>query len=328
MFTLRYFLTAGLLVLGAASCSKKEEPTPPAPTTGTIEGTVSPANALTGVTATNTGGLTFPTVPAASGAFTIANLSPGTYTLTFDARTGFLTPATRSVVVVAGQSAAAGTVLVTPQPVGSITGTINPAGAVTRVEATAANGTQTSAVPNPAGAFTVSSTLGTATVHFVMAAGFLQLADQAVTLTVGAPTVALGTINASPQPAAGTMAFLINGASYSASTTTVSVSAGGVLRIEGLSPNGQTPTKIVLSAGSFTGVGTYTLGGAAANNFGQLIPLASSQNIYQTSTTAPGGTLTISTYNASSRIVAGTFSFTTATPAVVAVTSGQFNLVF
>ena len=327
MFTFRHFLTAGLLVLSATSCSKKEEPTPPVPTTGAIEGTISPANAVAGVTATNTGGLTFPSVPA-SGAFKIANLTPGTYTLTFDASTGFLTPSSRSVVVVAGQSATAGTVLVMPVPAASITGTINPASAVTRVEVTAATGTLTSAVPSSTGAFTVGSTLGTASVHFVMAAGFAQLPDQTVTPTVSAPTVALGTINASPLPAVGSLNYSINGTPYIATSTTVAVSTGGILRIEGLSPNGQTPTKLVLSAGSFNGVGTYTLGGTAANNFGQLIPLSSPQSIYQTSTTSPGGTLTISAYSASSRTIAGTFNFTTATPATVLVTNGQFNLTF
>ena len=314
-------------MLSAAACSKKETPAP-APTTGAIEGTITPANALTSVTATNVGGLTFPAVPTAAGVFTVPNLVPGTYTLTFDARMGFLTPTSRSVVVIAGQTATAGTVIVAPEPPGSITGTINPANAVTRVEVTAANGTQTSAVPGPSGAFTVSAALGTSSVHFVMAAGFTQLPDQTATPTATAPTASLGTINASAMPAVGMLTYSINGTSYVASSSTVTAAMGGILRIEGLSPNGQTPTKLVLSVGSFSGVGTYTLGGPAVNNFGQLIPLQSPQSVYQTSTTSPGGTLTVSSYSATSRTIAGTFSFTTQTPAAVYVTNGQFNLSF
>ena len=407
MYTFRNFLAAGLLILSAAACSKKEEPTPaPAPTTGSIEGTISPANALTSVTATNVGGLTFPSVPAASGVFTVANLSPGTYLLTFAARTGFLTPASRSVAVVAGQTAPAGTVVVAPEPPAGVSGTINPVGAVTQVEVTAANGTLTSAVPGANGAFSVSTALGGATVHFVVATGFVQVPNQTVTLTPAAPIALLGTINvgaytitgtvnpsnavtrvevtaangaltsgsptagdfevsaslgtsrvhfvmaagyaalsdrtvtltasspvallgyiyASPLPTVGTLTYDINGSTYTATSTTVSAAAGGILRIDGLSPNAQTPLRLVLSAGSFSGVGTYTLGGTNTNNFGQLILLQNTQYIYQTSTTGPSGTLTISAYNAAARTIAGTFSFNTATPTVVPITNGRFNL--
>ena len=326
LFTFRNFLAAGLLVVSAAACTKKEDPAP-GPTTGGIEGIITPANALTEVTATNAGGLTFPAVLAASG-FTVANLGPGTYTLTFEARTGFLTPVGRTVAVVAGQTATAGTVVVRPEPPGSITGTISPAGAVTLVEVTGATGTLTSAVPGPAGNFSVSATLGTSSVRFVMAPRFVQVPNQTVTLTATAPTAALGTISATPQPATGSLTYDINGQPYVAATTTVAATTGGILRIEGLSPNASTPTKIVLSAGNFAGVGTYTLGGAAANNFGQLIPLQSPQSVYQTSTTSPGGTLTVSAYNAAARTITGTFSFTTQTPATVLVTNGQFNLTF
>lgn len=330
MSTLRNFLAAGLLVLSAAACTKKEDPAPPAPptpTTGAIEGIITPANTLTGVTATTPGGLTFPGVAAASG-FTVAKLAPGTYTLTFDARTGFLTPNSRTVQVVAGQTADAGTVLVVVEPPGSITGTISPANAVARVEVTAATGMLTSAVPGPAGTFSVSAVLGTSSVRFVMASGFVQLPNQTATPTATAPVVALGNINATPLPAVGTFDYEINGIPYVATTTTVAATAGGILRIEGLSPNGQVPTRLVLSAGNFSGVGTYTLGGSAANNFGQLIPLQNPQSVFQTSTTTPGGTLAISAYNATARTITGTFSFTTATPNAVFVTNGRFNLTF
>ena len=120
---------SALLLTATVSCSKKEA-TPPAPvaTTGNMEGTVSPANALATVTATNGNGITFLTTPnATTGAFAFANLAPGRYSLTFTPASGFGVPATRAVDVVAGQTAAAGTVLVQGDgtPRGTITWTVD-----------------------------------------------------------------------------------------------------------------------------------------------------------------------------------------------------------
>jgi|GEM_PF-1539734 len=93
--------------LSSCSSDKKEDPQP---TTGSLAGTVNPAGSLTKVTATDAGGLTFVATPNASGAFTIADLKPGIYELSFTPATGYLQPGTRNITIVAGQKAAAGTV--------------------------------------------------------------------------------------------------------------------------------------------------------------------------------------------------------------------------
>jgi hypothetical protein len=113
-FLLRFGLVLALAgslpvaaVLTSCSSDKKEDP---APTTGSLAGTISPAGSITKVTATDAGGLTFTTTPEASGAFAIADLKPGEYELSFTTATGYLAPGNRSITIVAGQKAAAGTV--------------------------------------------------------------------------------------------------------------------------------------------------------------------------------------------------------------------------
>ena len=73
---------------------------------------MSPAGALSKVTATDAGGLTFVATPDAAGAFSIKDLQPGSYTLTFAPATGYTAPADRSITIVAGQNVGAGTVSV------------------------------------------------------------------------------------------------------------------------------------------------------------------------------------------------------------------------
>lgn len=94
-------------MLNSCSSDKKDDPQP---TTGSLAGTVSPANGLTKVTATDGGGLTFVATPGTNGAFTIADLKPGEYTLSFTPASGYAQPGNRSITIVAGQQAAAGTV--------------------------------------------------------------------------------------------------------------------------------------------------------------------------------------------------------------------------
>lgn len=110
----RYFLLL-LLLPFVVACAKKEsdQPAPaPAPTTGSITGSVSPADALKSVTASMAGGLTFVGIPTATGTFAFDKLAPGSYTLSFEPNLGYLVPASRTIVVVAGSAAAAGVVTV------------------------------------------------------------------------------------------------------------------------------------------------------------------------------------------------------------------------
>ncbi|GAA3950748.1 hypothetical protein [Hymenobacter algoricola] len=110
---LALIVLAGLFA--TTSCHKtKDDPTPTGPITGAIEGSISPAGAIATVTATSPGGLTFLATPnAATGAFSLPNLAPDSYTLSFTAAAGYLEPATRKISVLAGPATVAGTVVAT-----------------------------------------------------------------------------------------------------------------------------------------------------------------------------------------------------------------------
>lgn len=101
---------AGAAPLTFSSCSKSKTEDPD-PTTGSIKGTVSPVGAITKVMALDSGGLTFITTPDAStGAFTLEKLAPGSYILNFTAAPGYATPYSRTINVLLGQTANAGTI--------------------------------------------------------------------------------------------------------------------------------------------------------------------------------------------------------------------------
>jgi hypothetical protein len=99
-----------LLLTTNCSSDKKEDPQP---TTGSLAGTITPAGAISIVTAIDGGGLTFLATPDAStGAFSIADLKPGSYLLRFTPTAGYNTPTERNITIVAGEKAAAGIVAV------------------------------------------------------------------------------------------------------------------------------------------------------------------------------------------------------------------------
>lgn len=95
--------------LSSCSSDKKEDPKP---TTGSLVGTISPAGSISTVTATDAGGLTFLATPdATTGAFSITDLKPGQYKLFFTTTPGYAQLGERSITVVAGEKAAAGTIV-------------------------------------------------------------------------------------------------------------------------------------------------------------------------------------------------------------------------
>lgn len=118
------FTAATVIMLTITGCTgSKDDPTP-AVTTGTISGMVSPAGSITTVTATSASGQMATATPVAStGAYSFASLAAGTYGLTFAPATGYVAPAARpGVVVMTGQTTAAGTTTVSPTSPGGAAG--------------------------------------------------------------------------------------------------------------------------------------------------------------------------------------------------------------
>ena len=240
-------------ILSSCSSDKTEDPKP---TTGSLAGTVSPAGAIGKVTATDAGGLTFVGTPdATTGAFSITDLKPGNYTLSFTPTAGYVAPAERTITIVAGEKVAAGTVSVESD-------------------------------------------------------GSLR---------------------------SGTLNWRVDGTSYTATTVTGSIGdlgmGGKTLSIEATAVNGSTSDQLSLVVGSFTpAVGTYELGNvyyrsAAYQRTSGGIITATYGGQYMAS-----GTVTISSYDASTRTLTGTFGFSAAgqgsTSGILDVSNGTFTLRF
>jgi hypothetical protein len=115
-------LVVGAIALGSAllgtSCTTKtgELPTPEIPVGPSITGAVQPAGAVLGVSLADTAThqRLFSTAPNSQGAYQFAAVSPGTYELYFDKRTGYVRPRQRRVRVTAGQTTAVPVVVVVP----------------------------------------------------------------------------------------------------------------------------------------------------------------------------------------------------------------------
>ena len=336
----RFLFLALALPLSFLSCSKKEDAAP-APTTGTVEGTVSPAGALTTVTATNAGGLTFLAAPnATTGAFSLPNLAPGTYQLSFAPAATFAAPAARSVTVVAGQTASAGTVVVSPAPptTGTLTGTISPAGAVTLVRVTnGSTGAVLTVVPSAGtGAFSVANLLpGTYTLDFTPAGGYDAPASRTIAVTAGA-AAAVGTVLVALDSTikSGTMTWTVNGATYSTTVVSGRVDARS-FTVRGASTTGNAADEVYFNlenpgGTSLGGPGTYSLTRIMYTNAYYArtvggIPTLRFEVDYNRGT----GTVVVNTDDPVARIVSGTFGFQGFAPNGVNtanITNGTFSI--
>lgn len=222
-------LAFGLLVsasLAAASCSKKDDPQVQAqPTTATLSGQITPAGAITTVTATNASGKTATATPTSTGTYSFPGLTPGTYTLTFAPATGYTAPAAATVTLAAGGTTAPATTVAAVPVTATLSGQISPAGAITTVTATIAGGTAVTATPSSTGAYSFPGlTPGTYTLTFAPATGYTAPSATTVTLVAGGTTVPTTTVAATP-----TTATLSGQVSPAGSVTTVTATnAGGV----------------------------------------------------------------------------------------------------
>ncbi|WP_460611376.1 hypothetical protein [Hymenobacter terrigena] len=156
MHPLRFLLMllAGCLLFLTA-CSKKEDPAAPAP--GGISGQVTPANAVTTVTAAGPGGTSATAAVTTTGTFQFTGLAAGSYVLSFAPAATYIAPAPATAVVTAGATTQVPAVAV-QQTSGSLSGTIAPAGAVTLVTVTEATTRfSATATPTSTGAFSFPS---------------------------------------------------------------------------------------------------------------------------------------------------------------------------
>lgn len=110
-FSYHFLLLSAFVLQLCISCTKKDDTAPLAPTTGTLSGVVKPIGSIASITATASGGQLLTLIPnAATGAFSLKNLAPDTYSFNFSATTGFVAPAGQTAAVIAGRNTALDTV--------------------------------------------------------------------------------------------------------------------------------------------------------------------------------------------------------------------------
>ena len=239
------FVLIGLpLAFGAVSCTKTPaDPapvTPPAPTTGSLTGTVSPAGSISTVTATSAGGLTFPVAPDGSGGFRFEALVPGVYTLSFAPAAGFAAPASRSLTVVAGATAAAGTVAVSPY-VAVLRGTVSwetggqtytassLSGSLATITATAQTGNQADILTlnlpglNGVGTYRLENQNQQNNASYIISNGGVPAASYSTAVVGGLNgTVTVTSYDAAARTMSGTFGFVATNRVYTYATLTVS----------------------------------------------------------------------------------------------------------
>jgi hypothetical protein len=204
------FFATTTLVLSSCGDSKKPDPAP-APTTGTLNGQITPANSVTSVTATSTStpATTATATPNASGAYTFSTLAAGIYTLSFTPATGFAAPNNLNIVVVTAGGITTAPPVTTPRG-GTVNGQITPANAISTVTAVSASNSNqiATATPSASGAYTFRLAAGTYTLRFTPATGFTAPPNQTIGVNDGG--------NTTPSPtrvtqSGGTATFSIDG---------------------------------------------------------------------------------------------------------------------
>lgn len=115
---MRYFysLLMSVSLVGTtlfSGCGSQSDPAP-MPSTGTVNGIITPPGSINTITATNSVNQSTAVVtPDTSGAYSFKILAPGTYTLTYKAASGYDSPMPQAVVVTAGATTMAAAVIVT-----------------------------------------------------------------------------------------------------------------------------------------------------------------------------------------------------------------------
>ena len=160
-------------------------------TGGHISGTISPAGAVTSVTAISGSNAPYTASLAANGTFKFSDLPAGTYTVSFTTSTDYMPLSSKTVTVNAGVVSDMGFIVSSLIDPGSITGIINPIGASVSITA---NNTNFATTSYDNGVFKFSKLpAGTYTINFTPQTGFLAPANQTITITKG-QNVDVGTV--------------------------------------------------------------------------------------------------------------------------------------
>jgi probable HAF family extracellular repeat protein len=306
--------------------------------TGSLQVTITPPGAITAGAMWELNGGT----PLASGTI-VSGLSPGTYTVTFTDASGYTTPGSQTVTIVAGATTPATGVYVAVVSSGAIQVTLSPVGAVTAGAMWQLNG----GTPQSTGTILGGLAPGTYTVSFTAVAGYVTPGNQSVTVTSGVtslvtgvytPVVSAGSLKVTIVPAGAVAAgatWSVNGGSPQTSGTTLGLPPGtyslSFSTIAGYTT--PTTTTVTISSNALTTItGTYVMPGTSGSLMVTLNPVAAvlggakwqlNGGTLQASGTTLAG-LAPGTYTVSFTTVSG---YVTPSPRTVVIVANQTRIV-
>ena len=283
-----------LISAGLCSCDKNSSLTPGtdtaigmpgAPGTGIqreVSGTIDPKGAATAAsisTAVNGQTVSYETIPDKDGYFKFTELATGMYTLHLTPASGYTEPTDIQVTIGPDSNKVSlGIIKITkPLEYGSISGTVSPAEAATRVVISYTDGTNTPSMlsvspDSHTGNFNFTDVpSGSYTMRFTMAKGFISPDDQTVQVIAGGNT-RVGNISFTENQLISFLTFKISGAGktwnrYAVNTTnSVSLAATydsselsiiGSHKTGSMHTMGGTDERLTIKLKNVTGPGTY-----------------------------------------------------------------------
>ncbi|WP_303311188.1 hypothetical protein [Hymenobacter sp. BT730] len=298
--------------------------------TGSITGSVFPSVSISSVEALHSGGAKHTAIPDPSGGgYNFSNIAVGNYTLTFTPADGYVAPAPVPANVSEGSTTYVGPTTVKSN-LGAIRGQISPFTAIKNVVATNSNGKTYNVIPESSnGQFTLFVEAGTYTLSFIPVNGYDAPAERSVTVIAeGNTNVDLVNVSKTVNTVTGTMTWVFNGVTYSATKLQCTI-IGGELFIAGDAINGNNTEHVDIETNPqlpvFSGVGGYKIGNPLMAHYdrsGAMIPL-----YYGFPTT---GYMTVTSFSSSARTIKGIFEFSATgihgTSGTVSITNGSFDL--
>jgi hypothetical protein len=323
---LLYSLLVGASLLATSCGDKKTDPIaqPPA-TTATLSGQVTPAGSILSVTATDASGKASVATPTSgTGAYSFPSLALGTYTLVFAPASGYVAPTSAATTLVAGGTTVPTVAVALVPTTATLSGQIDPAGAVASVRATnEASGTVYTVTPTSTGAYSFPNLpFGRYTVLFIAASGFnATISTVSTTVVAGGTTLPLLTVTRLPRQAS----YRLNGATVT--PVYISPQVLGNDRFITFETSANQRLTLFLQGLTPT-VGTFSLN--TATDYAQYNG-ADFVNYRSNFGSSASGTLTITAVNATARIYSGNFSFVggvvnpnAGSPTTRTITNGTF----